>query len=111
MNGLMFRSAIGKPVNMDALVRDVIAPAFTKAGLQWHGWHAFRRGLATNLHRLGVSDKTIQRILRHANVAVTQNCYIKTVDADAAAAMEHFGRSLQHAPNMHLSGAQKPQLM
>ena len=20
---------------------------------QWHGWHAFRRGLATNLHRLG----------------------------------------------------------
>jgi integrase len=110
VNGLMFRSAIGKPVNMDALVRDVIAPACTKAGLQWHGWHAFRRGLATNLHRLGVSDKTIQRILRHANVAVTQNCYIKKVDADAAAAMDS-GRSLQHAPNMHLLGAQKPQLM
>jgi integrase len=75
----------------------------TKAGLQWHGWHAFRRELATNLHRLGVSDKTIQRILRHANVAVTQNCYIKTVDADAAAAMQHFERSLQYAP---LGGAE-----
>jgi integrase len=24
---------------------------------EWHGWHAFRRGLATNLHDLGVADK------------------------------------------------------
>jgi integrase len=96
---------------MDALVQDVIAPALSKAGVQWHGWHAFRRGLATNLHRLGVSDKTIQRILRHANVAVTQNCYIKTLDAVAAAAMQHFARSLQYAPNMHLSGGQRSRLM
>ena len=27
---------------------------------EWHGWHAFRRGVATNLHTLGVDDKTIQ---------------------------------------------------
>lgn len=27
-------------------------PALEKANLRWHGWHAFRRGLATNLHRL-----------------------------------------------------------
>jgi hypothetical protein len=33
-----------------------------------------------------------------ANVAVTQNRYIKTVDADAAAAMQHFEQSLQYAP-------------
>jgi integrase len=42
---------------------------------------------ATNLHDLGVTDKTIQAILRHANVAVTQNSYIKTVDAKSIAAM------------------------
>ena len=53
----------------------------------WHGWHAFRRGLATNLHRLGVPDKIIQAILRHSNVAVTQSCYIKTVGADVEEAM------------------------
>jgi len=110
-NGLIFPSPRGKPVNMDALARDVIVPALRRAGLQWHGWHAFRRGLATNLHRLGVPDKTIQRILRHANVAVTQGCYIKTVDADAAAAMQQFEQSLQYAPNMHLSGTQKLRLM
>ena len=39
----------------------------------WHGWHAFRRGLATNLHALGVDDKTIQAILRHSNVGLTIN--------------------------------------
>jgi integrase len=56
----------------------------------WHGWHAFRRGLATNLHRLGVSDKVIQQILRHANVTTTMNIYVKTVSADAANAMKYL---------------------
>jgi hypothetical protein len=54
---------------------------------------------------------TIQRILRHANVAVTQRCYIKTVYSDAAVAMERFGRSLEYAPNVHLPGDQKLRLM
>jgi hypothetical protein len=52
------------------------------------------RGLATNLHRLGVSNKVIQLILRHANVAVTQASYIKTVDADATAAMKRLEMSM-----------------
>ncbi len=59
----------------------------------WHGWHAARRGLASNLHELGVDDKTIQRILRHSNVAVTQAHYIKSRDKQVSAAME----KLEHA--------------
>ena len=31
---------------------------------EWHGWHAARRGLGSNLYRLGVPDMVIQRILR-----------------------------------------------
>jgi integrase len=61
---------------------------------EWHGWHAFRRGLATNLHRLGVNDKTIQAILRHSNVAVTQACYIKTVEAETKEAMAKLETAL-----------------
>ena len=99
--GLMFPSPEGKPLNLDALTADVIRPALEGQGLHWHGWHAFRRGLATNLHRLGVQDEIIQRILRHSNVGVTQKCYIKTVDADVVAAM----RSLENAPNMHLESS------
>jgi integrase len=110
-NGLMFRSQTGKPINLDALAADIIVPAVSKAGVQWHGWHAFRRGLATNLHRLGVADKTIQRILRHSNVAVTQSCYIKTADSEATAAMRQFERSLEYAPNMHPAGKQRSPLM
>src|ERR1700722_16775234 len=110
-NGLMFFNPVGKPVNRGALGANVNVPLVTKAGVQWHGWHAFRRGLATNLHRLGVSDKTIQRILRHSNVAVTQACYIKTADSEVAEAMQQFERSLEYAPNMHLSGTERPRLM
>ena len=75
-------------MNLEALAVDVIRPALQKVNLAWHGWHAFRRGLATNMHRLGVSDKVIQQILRHSNVSTTMNIYVKTVSADAANAMK-----------------------
>jgi len=86
--GFIFANELGNPMNLEALAVDVIRPAVQKANLAWHGWHAFRRGLATNLHRLGVSDKVIQQILRHANVTTTMNIYVKTVSADAANAMK-----------------------
>jgi hypothetical protein len=53
-------------LNLDLLASEVIRPALEAEKIPWYGWHAFRRGLATNLHRLGVSDKVIQQILRHA---------------------------------------------
>ncbi len=54
----------------------------------WHGWHAFRRGLATNLAELGVDDLTIQRILRHTNVQITRQHYIRVRDPKVDAAMK-----------------------
>jgi integrase len=65
-----------------------------QAGIQWHGWHAFRRGLATNLHELGVPDKIIQKVLRHRNVSVTQACYIQPRDPAIAAAMRTLEEKL-----------------
>jgi len=61
---------------------------------EWRGWHAFRRGLATNLHRLGVADKTIQAILRHSNVSVTQACYIKSLPQLSVGAMQELEKAL-----------------
>ncbi|MFQ5817583.1 MAG: hypothetical protein ACE5H2_06475 [Terriglobia bacterium] len=54
--------------------------------------------VAGNLYRLGVPVKTIQLILRHANVSTTLSCYVRSVSEDAAAAM----RCLEEAcTNMH----------
>jgi integrase len=86
--GFIFSNELGDPMNLEALAVDVVRPALEKNDLKWHGWHAFRRGLATNLHRLRVSDKVIQQVLRHANVSTTMNIYVKTVSADAANAMK-----------------------
>lgn len=102
-SGWMFPNSSANPRCLDDLARDVIRPVLEKVGFAWHGWHAFRRGLATNLHRLGVQDKVIQAILRHANVSVTQRCYIKTADPDAVSAMQ----KLEHATTMQLESTIK----
>ncbi len=108
-SGVMFANSLGKPLCLNNLTNRCIQPRLefcqqcsqTRAGhkaehpferdgsrILWHGWHAFRRGLASNLYRIGVSDKTIQAILRHSNLSTTMNVYVKTVDADSTEAMK-----------------------
>jgi len=70
----IFKAGNGQPLNLDNLVRRAIVPALSPCAIckkqedehkpeghvfqrdttlpEWHGWHAFRRGLATNLHTL-----------------------------------------------------------
>ena len=111
----IFQAGNGKPLNLDNLARRVITPAIEKclrcrkaeadhkpeghpfeldATLAWHGWHAFSRGLATNLHALGVDDKSIQAILRHSNVGLTMNVYVKSVTESQVSAMDALGEKL-----------------
>jgi len=61
---------------------------------EWRGWHACRRGLASNPNRLGIDDSVIQCILRHSSIQVTQGHYIKTSTPDVLAAMEKIEREL-----------------
>jgi integrase len=93
----IFAGATGRPLVLANLLRREIRPALVKIGFQWRGWHGFRRGLATNLYRLGVPDMVIQRILRHANVQTTQAHYVKTSDADTRAAMKKLERAFGKA--------------
>ncbi len=64
---------------------------------EWHGWHAARRGLGSNLYRLGVPDMVIQRILRHANVSTTATYYIKTAAVDVRSAMAKLENHIAEA--------------
>lgn len=114
--GPIFQAGNGKPLNLDNLARRVIMPALSRCAVcrkqeeehkpeghvyqrdetlpHWHGWHAFRRGLATNLHALGVEDKTIQAILRHSNVGLTMNVYVKSVSESQVNAMDTLSEKL-----------------
>jgi|SRR5215472_491133 len=109
-SGVMFSSKAGTPMNPNNVLNRVILPAVNRCALcakgqlehagvdhdyirdgsrpRWRGWHAFRRGLGTNLAELGVDDLTIQRILRHANVATTRQHYIKVRNPKVEAAMQ-----------------------
>lgn len=57
-------------------------------GLEWYGWHGFRRGIASNLYELGADEKIVQRVLRHAKAHVTKDRYIKAFDPAVLAAMK-----------------------
>jgi integrase len=121
--GVMFATMKGTPLSLNNVLNRQILPALNgcvhcgkmereheetheykriEARPEWHGWHAFRRGLATNLHDLGVPDKTIQAILRHANVSVTMNSYVKTLDAQSIAAMAQLEKLVD--PKLLLAG-------
>ncbi|MCU1299108.1 MAG: phage integrase [Acidobacteriaceae bacterium] len=89
-HGWIFAASNGRPLHLDNLARREIKPLLKKAGLSWHGWHAFRRGLATNLYGVGTPDKTIQAIMRHANLPTTMNHYVKSAPGDAVEAMHRL---------------------
>jgi integrase len=90
----MFCSSVGTPIDMANVANRVIKPMLEAHRLRWKGWHAFRRGLATNLKSLGVDDLTIMAILRHDNVETTRSCYIKTVPAHVKAAMDALEKQI-----------------
>jgi integrase len=89
-SGWMFPNTIGGSLDLDNLADRVIKPILKANGLTWKGWQAYRRGLATNLKRLGVPDTVIQAILRHEDVSTTQRFYIKTVREDVTTAMKQL---------------------
>jgi integrase len=92
-SGPIFASKTGTALNMNNLLNRQILPALRKAKLEWHGFHAYRRGLGTNLKRLGVDLKTIQEILRHAHIATTADIYVKEVSEHAVEAMQRLVRT------------------
>ena len=119
VTGPIFANALGKPLALSSAVNRVILPALNRCEScgkaesdhlkadhpykrdarlpEWHGWHAARRGLGSNLYRLGVPDMVIQRILRHANVSTTAMYYIKTAAVDVRSAMTKLENHIAEA--------------
>jgi len=122
--GVMFATEIGTPLCLHNLFTRQIDPilnACAECGkvkakhqredhdfrrredrVEWHGWHAFRRGLATNLNELRVPDLTIQRIMRHANVTTTRRNYIKIREDNVTAGMTLLDAELRRVETVQL---------
>ena len=81
-----------KPLWLENVEAHQILPALQGAQIIWKGWHSFRRGLATNLHRLGVEDLVISRICRHSNVETTRAAYIQHVPKTSKDALKKLER-------------------
>ena len=86
--GVVFHAGDGRPICVDKLGRRVIRRVLETIRLPWYGWHAFRRGLASNLYEIGAQDKVVQRILRHSKPHVTRERYIKVFDRTVLDAVE-----------------------
>lgn len=112
-SGYILATATGAAVDLHNLAARVVRPALllcaeckkekTEHGANghefkplptWRGWYALRRGLAT----LATSIDTqiaAKSLLRHANVATTQQFYIKSVPAEALRAVEKMDALFQ----------------
>jgi integrase len=117
-SGPMFANGKGKPANLNNLLNRSILPVLDRCGVcreskeshiaakvsheyvrdgslpKWHGFHSFRRGLATTLYALGVDDMMVQQILRHQDVSVTRKHYIKTTSEQSVSAMAKLEAAL-----------------
>ncbi len=126
--GPIFANALGKPLALSSVVNRAILPALNRCEScgkaqsdhqkadhiykrdgripEWHGWHAARRGLGSNLYRLGIPDMVIQRILRHANVSTTATYYIKTAAADVRNAMSKLENHIERSEHIQRDSAE-----
>jgi integrase len=82
-DGYIFHGETGEPLRFENLSRRDIVPVLDKNGVQWHGWHAFRRGLATALQAVGCPDSVGDAITRHAakDTDTRRKHYVKVQDA------------------------------
>jgi len=103
LKGPIFANGAGNAIDLDSLYRRQMRDPLQKAGIEWEGWHGFRRGLATTLERIGVRDAIAAMVLRHSSDRVTRKHYIKPPTIEAIAAMRRFSETF--------SAMEKPELL
>jgi integrase len=81
------------PLDLATLGSKRIKEALKGTGVEWHGFHAFRRGLGTRLYNNGTPLDLVGKILRHGSESeVTLKHYIEVEDKTKAAALQSLPR-------------------
>jgi hypothetical protein len=90
VSGPILRGPSGKPLDLNNLASRVVIPTLKAAGIEWHGWQALRRGVATAISVLSKGSLAAKGLLRHSNVSTTERHYIKDVPENTLLAMEQL---------------------
>ncbi len=80
----------GNPLRIENLKNRTMLPIFKQGGIEWRGWHQFRHGVGTNLHATGADPKTIQAVLRHADVHTTMQIYVHSDKENSVRALQNM---------------------
>jgi|HubBroStandDraft_2_1064218.scaffolds.fasta_scaffold09110_2 integrase len=91
----------GTPLVLNNLANRIIKPIFKNNGVEWKGWHAFRRGLATNLISMRVRPQVVQAILRHSDLGVTLAYYDMTPESDMRDRIQLMESALRRQPQLN----------
>jgi len=76
-----------RAVDLGAVLKKKIRPAFEGLGLSRVGWHTFRHTVGTLLAEMGEHQLTIRDYLRHSNLSVT-NKYLQAASSTKRKAQE-----------------------
>lgn len=103
LDGLVFATAKGTPLNSKNLYNRQLAPACDVIGLPRVSWHSFRHTHATLLHEAGESLKTAQALLGHSDLETTLGVYTHAIPDAQRRAVERVARVLDVVGRKSLS--------
>jgi integrase len=94
-----------QPRVANMLVEDYLRPAAVQAGVLKpgekvrFGFHNLRHSLASFLVRQGTDVKTVQKMLRHSDVATTLGIYAHSMSEDRLTAQEDMLTAMMRPPS------------
>jgi integrase len=81
------------PLDLATLGSKRIKEALKGTGVEWHGLHAFRRGLGTRFYNNGTPIETVGKVLRHGSGSeVTLKHYVEVEEQTRADALRQLPR-------------------
>jgi integrase len=96
----VFASERGRPIDPRNLLRRVVKPAATRAGVPWAGLHTLRHTCASMLFRSGWNAKQVQMVLGHHSPAFTLSTYVHLVPEDLPEPLFPLDESLEQAGSL-----------
>lgn len=86
----VFTNTEGNAMNLGKYAGEVIKPVLRKAGIEWKGFHAGRRGLGTTLRSLTGNSTAARDVLGHSTTRVTECSYEHRLPEDALRGMKQL---------------------